>query len=432
MPPAGQLQRQFQHAARLGLGRACLLAQAHPAVDFSAAIIDVALHNYAYDRQSEGSRARYVFALYQLALRPQQPRIRRAVLRALATADPDIWTEIQLLELARWLAEHGHAPATARAAIHRRFRRDQQSGYTDWSGTKEIMALDGLSGLKYIARAYGRRLALDPEYWHDDTLLRDFQELYPEQDGRAALAALASRDADVGRYLAVVEANRRLRAEAAAEPAPDLSIEELLRYKPWFIRRRLPRRGLAEAEARELAERLPAARSHLEREKLLSCFTVVPFPLDYRLLLPYAVRNTGRHRAAAQLALDALALLTGPEIRALALKNLPTARRPARYADLLTRNYQPGDAALLSRLVERSRSEEAVEALAASCCRIYEANVTPECAGPLLALYEKMNCAIHRYYVVKLLIRNDVLPAWLSAELPFDSYADTRGLAAAG
>lgn len=436
MPATRQLQRQFLPAARRGTGRAYLLAQAHPDVDFSAAIIDVALRNYGYDRQSEGNRADYAFGLYQRAARPQQTRIRRAVLRALASAQvDDTWSVVQLLQLARLLAKHGHAPATARRAIYRRFELEQQSGDTDWAGTEEIMALDGLPGLQYIARAYGRQLAADPEQWYDNRLLEEFQALYPGQDGRAALEQLAPRSANVRRYLAAVEANRRLRAEAAAEPSTAPSLDELLRYKPRFIRGRLRRRGLTDAEARALAERLPAARSHLEREKLLACFGVVPFPLNYRLLLPYAARNTGRHRPAAQLALDALSLLAGPEIRALALQNLPTAHWPAYYSDLLIHNYQPGDAALLTRRVEGTRSEETIEQLASSYCRIYQANATPECAAPLLALYERMNCGIHRKTVVQLLGQNNVLPAWLNAEIAFDSYADTRALhqpAAAG
>ena len=432
MPTVRQLQRQFHHAARLGLGRAYLLAQAHPEVDFSAAIIDVARRNYAYDRQSEGSRADYAFGLYQLAARPRQTRIRREVLRALTSAQvDDVWDAVQLLRLARLLAEHGHAPATALKAIYRRFELEQRSSYADWAGTEEIMALDGALGLQYIARAYGRQLALDPEQSYDDSLLRDFQQLYPAQDGRAILEELAPRSAHVRRYLAVVAANRHLRAEAAAErkSADDtLRLDELLRYKPWYIRRRLLRRPPTTDEARELAERLPAARRQLEQQKLLACFTAVPFPLDYRLLLPYAARQTGRHRPAAKLALDALSLLPGAEIRALALRQLPTAHLPAYYTDLLIRNYQPGDAALLLRQVERRRSEETIEALAASYCRIYEANPTPECAAPLLAVYGKMSCGIHRHDVVRLLIKNDVLPAWLNAELPHDSYADTRPL----
>lgn len=424
-----QLQRQFHHAARLGLGRAYLLAQAHPEVDFSAAIIDVALRNYAYDGQSEGNRADYAFSLYRLAARPQQTRIRRAVLRALASAKfADIRGVEQLLRLARRLAEHGHAPAAARAAIYRRFALEQQSGYADWAGAEEIMALDGVKGLAYIAGAYGRQLAADPEQWHDEQLLDNFRQLHPGQDGRAILSELAPQDADMRRYLEAVEATRQRRAETVTErssPA-DFSLDELLRHQATHIRLRLFKRGLTDAEARELAGRLPSARTHVEREKLLAPFGRVPFPLDYRLLLPYATKPAGRARWVGIYALEALALLAGPEIRELALRQLPTARHPARYTNLLICNYQPGDAALLTQLLERSHGEDAIEALAASCCRIYEANPTPECAGPLLALYERMNCGIHRNLVVKLLIKNDVLPAWLNAELLHDSYADTR------
>ncbi|MCC3158250.1 hypothetical protein LJ737_13460 [Hymenobacter sp. 15J16-1T3B] len=81
---------------------------------------------------------------------------------------------------------------------------------------------------------------------------------------------------------------------------------------------------------------------------------------------------------------------------------------------------------MLTRLVERSRNEHTLEQLAVSYCQIYQANATAECAAPLLALYGNMTCGIHRRAVVELLIHNRVLPAWLNAELPHDSYADTR------
>ena len=45
----------FRYAIRLGTGRAYLVAQAHPEVDFSAYIMEAALQNFAYDGQSAPS-----------------------------------------------------------------------------------------------------------------------------------------------------------------------------------------------------------------------------------------------------------------------------------------------------------------------------------------------------------------------------------------
>lgn len=57
MQSVNTLKKAFLQSARLGMGRADVLATDNPDVDFSAAIIEVALKNFAYDRQAEGSRA---------------------------------------------------------------------------------------------------------------------------------------------------------------------------------------------------------------------------------------------------------------------------------------------------------------------------------------------------------------------------------------
>jgi len=233
----------------------------------------------------------------------------------------------------------------------------------------------------------------------------------------------------VRRYLQNVKntlASQAYSQAARPQPEPVPSLESLLQrpqgiYVRLAMRRQLP----GPAETRLLAERLLAEQNPAVLENLLYLFSQIKFPLGHAPMLALARRKAGCPRLA-ELATDALAHLRAPEVRDFALQKLARTTRPGQYTRILRSNYQAGDAVLLTSLVERFHNKHTIEMLAVSYTALYEANPTPECAGPLLALYAKMNCGMHRYEVVKLLLENGVLPAWLNAELPFDSYHKTR------
>ncbi len=419
-----KVKSAFRHAVRLGTGRACLLARAHPEIDFSAYLIEAALTCFAYDGQAEPSRAAYLYELYCLV--PQQARIRRAVLRGLATERTDTWALTQLFGLTLFFAQQGDA--AARKTLYRNFLRNLIRS-SDWAGADEIITLDGLAGLHYVARKYGQYLKRHPDDWQDDGPIEFFQEHHPTIDAWAELRQWAETDADVQRYLQNVKntlASQAYHQAARPQPEPVPTLEELLQRPPGTYVRLAVRRQLpGPTEARLLAERLLTERNPAVRENLLYLFSRIEFPLGYAPILALARQKPGRYRLA-EFATDALAHLPAPEVRAFALQKLARTTRPGQYTSILRSNYQAGDAALLTSLAARFHNEHTIEALAISYVAIYEANPTPECAGPLLALYAKMNCGMHRYEVVKLLIANGVLPAWLHEELPFDSYHRTR------
>lgn len=425
MAIARDLKSAFSHAIKLGTGQAYLVTQAHPEVDFSPFIIQAALKNFAYDGQAEPSRAAYLYELYCLV--PQQARIRRAVLRGLATERDDTWTLTQLFALTLLFAQHGDA--AARKALYHRFLRKLISG-SDWVGAYEIIKLDGLAGLQYVARKYGQHLARHPDDWQDDGPIQFFQKHYPAFDAWAELRRWAETDTDVQRYLQNVKntlASQAYYQAARPQPEPEPSLETLLqRPQSTYVRLALRRQLPAAQEVRQLAERLLKERNPGVLENLLYLFSLVEFPLGYAPILALARQKPSRRYRIVELATDALAHLRAPEVREFALQKLARTTRPGQYTRILRSNYQAGDAALLTSLVERFHNEHTIEMLAVSYAAIYEANPTPECAGPLLALYAKMNCGMHRYEVVKLLLENGVLPAWLHEELPFDSYFKTR------
>lgn len=416
------LKRDFIQSVRRGTGRAYLIAQANPVIDFSEYIIEAALKNYAYDGQAEPSRAQYIYQLYCIST--QSKRIQRAVLKGLAKEQNDTWTLTQLFELALLFAQHGDA--SARRALYNRFLRNPIEG-SDWVGAQEIMELDGLEGLKYIARKFGQALAKNSEDWQDDHLIRSFQEDHPTINVWQELHLLAEQDEDVHRYVQNIEATLAHHATLQRPRTEITDLEEILRApRQGYIRFALKKRGLEPHEMRQLAEQLVQEKSKAVQENLLYVFTLFPFPLSYEPILELAQRKPNSRNRLTEFATDALRHLRAPKIREFALQRLAVTTRPSVYTDMLISNYQEGDALLLTNIASRFNNEHTIETLACSYTEIYQANKTPECAGPLLALYQKMTCGIHRNTVVELLIENNVLPAWLNEELPFDSYAETR------
>jgi len=237
----------FSHAIKLGTGRAYLVAQAYPEVDFSPYIIQAALKNFAYDGQSEPNRAAYLYELYCLV--PQQARIRRAVLRGLATERNDTWALTQLFRLTRLFAQQGDA--AARKALYRQFLRNPIQG-SDWAGADEIITLDGLAGLHYIARKYGQYLARHPNDWQDDGPIEFLQRQDPALNVWAELRQWADADADVWRYLRNVKntlASQAYYQASRPQPEPVPNLESLLQ-RPQGIYVRLAMRSSCRAPRR--------------------------------------------------------------------------------------------------------------------------------------------------------------------------------------
>ena len=81
------IKKRFFDSLKRGTGEANLIAKDNPVIDFSSYVIKGALRNYAYDGQSEPSRAQYIFDLYSLS--DKKDKIRNAIIHGLATEQED-------------------------------------------------------------------------------------------------------------------------------------------------------------------------------------------------------------------------------------------------------------------------------------------------------------------------------------------------------
>ncbi|MFC6999109.1 hypothetical protein [Rufibacter roseus] len=416
------LKRKFYDSLKRGTGEAYLIAKANPNVDFSNYIIKGALTNYAYDGQAENSRAQYIFNL--ISLSGKKEKIRKAVLRGLATEREDTWSLTHLFDLVKIYAQHGDEEA--RKILYDNFLQNPIEG-SDWVGSFEILELDGLKGLFFIAEKYGKWLEQNPEDWQDDHLINLFQENNPQLKVKEELQKAAKSNRFIKVYLDNIKKTKANYAKQkhVSGTYSDI-VDEVLNSKPFLSFWR--KRNLTEADIVEIAERLIVEKDKEKQEKLLEVFDSHRFPLDSEFVLQLAKQKPTSKNRIREYAIDALTYLKSESIRQFALDKIPKSNRPQQYINILYSNYKEGDAKLLMEVATKFKSEQMMENLAVSYIDIFEANPTQECREPLEVLYSKMTCGLHRNSLVKILIGNNVLSERIKNEIPYDSDLETREL----
>ncbi len=416
------IKRQFFYSLKRGTGEAYLLAKENPTIDFSTYIIKGALRNFAYDGQSESSRAQYIFDL--ISLSDNKKKIRKAILKGLTTEQADTLSLTHLFDLAKLYAQQGDIQA--RQAIYDRFLNNPIEG-SDWVGYSEIIELDQLDGLIFIAEKFGKYIDKNPDDWQDDFIISYFQDENPNIKALQELEELSKKDKFIKLYLDCIKRTEENRKNYVQETQTFTNIiDEVINSKPFLSFRR--RNGLKATELNKIAKKLLTEKNKSTIEKLLDVFTYHKFPFDSEFVLKLAKQKTTSKNRINEYAIDSLKFLKSDIIRQFAIYNIPKAKRPEAFINILISNYKNGDNQLLSNVAQKFKSEHIIESLAFSYVAIYQANKTKECKEPLEILYNKMNCGIHRNEIVKVLIDNNVLSEKLKKEIKYDSYLETRKL----
>ena len=415
------LKRRFFHSLKRGTGEAYLIARDNPTVDFSEYIIKGALENFAYDGQCESSRAQYIFDINSLS--NQQEKIRSAVLLGIRTHQTDTWSLTQLFDLVKIYALRGDLEA--KQAILDRFLNETIEG-SDWVGRHEILELDGMEGLKFIAEKTGKRLEKDPDDWQNDSIIRYFQRDNPLLKVMDELEKASQKNRFIQLYLENVRRMEENQKNHKQEMViyKDV-IEEVILSKPyiWLVRRKL-----SDEEVNSVAKQLLIEKNKHRQEKLLYVFTHYKFPFDSKFILSLAKEKPIYRNRVTEFAIDALQFFQSEEIRDFALEKLKTTSKPEAFVNILVSNYKTGDHQLLTAIAEKFNSENTVENLACSYIDIYKSNKTKDCKQPLEIIYGKMNCGIHRNDIVSILVENSVLSDQIRQEIRYDSHLETRGL----
>ncbi len=416
------IERQFYGSLKRGTGEAYLIAKKNPSIDFSTYVIKGALKNFAYDGQSESSRAKYIFDL--ISISNNKEKIRNAVFEGLSTEQEDTWNLTHLFDLVKLYAEQGDEKA--KKAIYGQFLRNPIEG-SDWVGYQEILELDGLKGLIYIAEKFGKLIEQAPEDWQDDSIIRHFQDDNPKIKVIVELEKVAQTNKYVRIYLDNIERTKNSweKRKTKQQKSNDI-IDEVLNSKTFLSFKR--RNELKDSELQKIGEQLLSEKNKSNIEKLLNVFTNHKFPLGAEFMLKLANQRASSDNRINEYAIVALKFLNSKKIRDFALERIPKTKRPATFTDILISNYQSGDFKLMNGIANKFNDEHIIESLASSYSGVFSSNKTVECKEPLEILYRKMNCGIHRKGIVEILIDNNVLSDKIREEIKYDSYLETREL----
>ena len=422
------LQQQFRSSIRRGTGEAHLILQRHPDINFSADIIKAALWNYAYDAQSEGSRAFYIAEL--MALSQHQDKIRNAILTGLAAEENDTWALVQLFDLAKMFAQKGDQEA--RQAIYNRFHNKIIEG-SSWCGYTAIIELDGFEGLQFIATSIGKAMEKDPSIWEENGIIDHFQKDHPEINAWSALEEAGQTNRFIKIYLDNIAETKNDREQWRQEhPRPEINyatVTERINNKVTVPISPSRAQQLSATDLKKLADDFLQETDRLKLEKYCRIFDRVKYPYDdYRPLLTLAKSKYLKTDRLVEFASGALKYFTGSDIRQFAIDKLSQTKTPYRYLDLLVANYKKGDNRLLTKIALAFKNENDIHAIADGYTDIYAANPTKECKEPLEAIYSKLTCGICRGIILKRLIDNKVLSKQLKQEMQYDSSQDNRTL----
>src|SRR3989339_851106 len=373
------IRQRFKSAIRRGTGETHLIMMANPKMDFSSDITKAALINYAYDSQSEGSRSDYVFELIELS--KQKEKIKKKILDKLLNEKEDTWALDQLFDIAALFAKQGKI-----------FEKDS-------------------------------------EEWEDSFMVDFFQEDNPEIKVYDELEKAAIDNKYIRLYLETIKKNKFKRAERKKPVYNYQTVKDRVDKNVMVPLPPVYAKDLSDSDIEKLADDFLKSKTRTKQEKYLRVFDRVKYPLDFKDLLTQAKRPYSSKDRLVEYAVNSLRYFTNQEIREFALEKLNgNISRPDIYTNLLIGNYKDGDSELLTKIVNKARNEHQIHDLVFSFVDIFQANKTVDCKKPLMALYNKLTCGLHREDIVRIMIENKVLPDKIREEIKYDSLDSTREL----
>lgn len=313
----------------------------------------------------------------------------------------------------------GREDEVARAALYKRVAKNIASGSLE--GHWQLLEVDRERALEFLVS----RLQSDASTVHEDELtaiastledvfgedwVRDWVERTP-QDCRVAQAV------------------RKWRETPPRREKPERMVKTLERLMSRFEASWDAANSFVENASEEEFQR--AARNLPSDEKLLAqylrrLFIRRPWPIEPNPLFELTKSKHWRLRRSAFRVLEEI---QSPEVRRFGLKELKKRWNGQLAADLLLKNYQPGDEELIRQRAHKSRNLEELHNLLRTLLKIVEQQpgVPKEYVD---YLYDTMPCSFCRFFVIKEMVGRGLMTEAVRKECRYDASQDTRELAA--
>jgi hypothetical protein len=418
------IKRQFKNSIRLGTGAAYLLIKKYPLINFTKEIIYCATHNLAYDQQCEPSRARYIYEIICQSV--HKDKIANAVLSELLIQKNNSYDLNQMCEIAVLCVLDGNQKA--RKIIYKRFEKNLLRGYT-YCGNSALLEMDGMDGLLRIANLIGQILQRDPNDWEDGSREDYFQKEHPDIDVYKCLENAAKTNLNIKTYLNSIKENKRHSATIRErKPYTYASVKEIIEHKDQKPVLSFIVRDLGKDDFIRLAKDFLQEDNPENQEQYLRIFAKYKFPLSYEPLLEIVIERRSKKTHRFFFAIQALSHFKADKIRTFVIGKLRTVNNAWEYLPLLERNYKKGDSQLLYNIISKTNNNDHIHNIADALVDIYNTNSTKDCKRPILAIYRKLTCSLHREYLIKILLANDILSKQMRNEINYDCNVDSRKL----
>ncbi len=436
-------RKQFKSAVKKGLGRAKVEILNKGLDDYVDLVLAACLSQQCYDTQSEPSRAKWLFELFQHS--DYYPKFQTDILSALTNSHDERDLE-QLFDLAYWMAKLGDKKAK-KILRQQTFKIACEDTYSrNGLGAEELLKLGKKKDLLKLAKIYSQRLKLG----EDDCHIPFDQFIYPKKQIARSLSVLkkhAQADPDIQTCLNYLQTHY----------ANDIAGKNTIYQQNWEQQKQLFREKYPLAQiilrASNKEGKFPglyarfgrcATPEELEyifvlllkthkksvRKRLLWVFSRTAIPRwDKRLLKWAASKHSGLKWAAT----TALGRIQDRRIYQFAKKQLVQHGLNGDYwsgLDLFLHNYGKAVPKLLMQALSQLEVDEEDEhhGLASSIIKLTENNPDPKLFKALEWVYENTPCSFCRCEALQQLKHLKKLRPHIKREAAFDSHKKIRQL----
>ncbi|MBC5836252.1 hypothetical protein G6N05_15275 [Flavobacterium sp. F372] len=417
-----EIRNQFLNSLKLGTGKTYLILKQNPSIDFSDLIVKGAVENFAYDAQSEGSRANYIFKLIQKSKKKE--KITSTILTKLVSKKTDDYGLDQLCDLAVLFHKHGNLKA--KDALYKRFEKNIIDGY-EICGQSQMMKIDGINGVLKYAEIIGEILSKDVDDYEDSWRIDYFQKENKQIDVYKEIEKASKENIFIGIfYKSILEHNWKIPRRKKIKRFTYEIVKEKIDSEKFFFISREKANELSVNEVEKLANEFLIEKNITRKEHYLSFFSKRKFPFDYQPILNIANSKSPKNSRLNEYAFECLQYFSAKEIRDIAIDKLKSEKNTTDYLNLLVGNYEIGDYKILNNIADKSDDYDYIHSIVFGFLDIYKANKVKECKEPLEKIYHKMNCGLHRDDILEVLYENDVLCKEILTEMEFDSDEKVR------
>lgn len=444
MPEQKLTRLEFAAALKRGQGRALLFVRQHGLSEVSDLVLDACLADPVYDRQCEGSRAAWIFQMFQDS--GDYGRFSEAIVSALSlfSSEANCYDLKHLCELAALMAKAGDEAAAV--ALRLRVLTQSLKVSNALCGCRPLVLLDGVPAVIVLARRFGQLLKerSDERPPSVDYLTAG---LGIHDDAVKELRRLAETDGDIKHY-PESEQDYAVHERESRKESP----EERQKAVRENVRQKLTLDGMLNDAYREVGNypsRYMRFGEYATDDELKIAFLRLIEETQERvcLRLLWIFRRASLpdlHPRTWQLADAKDDVLRGAALQALAqnkdsrIGELGRARlrsgaftaKDSDTLDLLIRNFCPQDEQLiLAALATLSPDVDEAHNLGSSLLDICDANTSCASLGMLKWVYEFTPCTLCRYSSVKQMAVIGEVPQEILAECLDDANEDLRNLA---